>query len=60
VLIAQDQVLVERYTRQGDDWILTAFTKLEDTLRLASIGCEVSLREIYARVKFPEEKAADA
>ena len=54
VLVAQDEVRVERYTRQGDDWVLTELNRLEDTLRLTSIGCEVSLREIYAKVDFPE------
>jgi Uma2 family endonuclease len=61
VLIAQDQVLVERFTRQGDDWVLTALSSLDDILRLASIGCEVPLREIYARVWPPQDSApADA
>jgi Uma2 family endonuclease len=53
VLVAQDEVRVERYTRQGDEWLLTELSQLEDSLRLASIGCEVSLREIYAKVVFP-------
>ena len=60
VLVAQDEVRVERYTRQGDDWVLTELNRLEDTLRLTSIGCEVSLREIYAKVDFPEGMASQA
>jgi len=59
VLVAQDEVRVERYTRRGDDWVLTELNRLEDTLRLASIGCEVSLREIYAKVELPEVAAAE-
>ena len=55
VLIAQDKVLVEHYTRQGNDWLLTELRGLDDTLQLASIQCEVSLREIYAKVKFPAD-----
>jgi Uma2 family endonuclease len=51
VLVAQDEVRVERYTRQGDDWLLTELSSLEDTLRLESIGCAVALREIYAKVE---------
>jgi Uma2 family endonuclease len=51
VLVAQDEVRVERFTRQGDDWLLSVFTSLDDTLRLESIGCEVSLREIYDKVE---------
>lgn len=52
VLVAQDEVRVERFTRRGDDWILSVFTSLDDTLRLASIDCEVPLREIYDKVEF--------
>jgi Uma2 family endonuclease len=58
VLVAQDEVLVEHYIRQGDHWLLTEFRNLDDRLRLTSIDCEVSLREIYARVEFGTEKAA--
>jgi Uma2 family endonuclease len=59
VLIAQDKVLVERYTRQGEQWILTEFKSLDDTLPLPSIGCEIALHEIYALIKIPAEKAAE-
>ena len=53
VLVAQDRVRVERFTRQGDDWLLTELSRLEDVLRLDSIACEVAVREIYAKVRFP-------
>ncbi len=52
VMVAQDEVHVERYTRQGDEWLLTELSRLEDTLRLESIGCTVAVREIYAKVQF--------
>jgi Uma2 family endonuclease len=58
VVVAQEKVLVERFTRQGDEWLLTEFRKLDETLRLASIDCAVPLREIYARIEFPAEDAA--
>lgn len=54
VLIAQEEVLVERYLRRGDEWLLTVLSDLDDVLRLESIGCEVPLRTIYERV-FPAE-----
>jgi Uma2 family endonuclease len=53
VLVAQDRVRVERYTRQGDEWLLTELNRLEDVLRLESIACAVPLSEIYAKVAFP-------
>jgi Uma2 family endonuclease len=60
VLIAQDKVRVERFTRQGNQWVLTEFKSLDDTLPLASIGCEIALREIYALIEFPGGAAAGA
>jgi len=53
IVVAEEKVLVERFTRQGDQWLLTEFRKLDDTLRLASIDGAVALREIYARFEFP-------
>jgi Uma2 family endonuclease len=61
VLVAQDRVLVERSTRQGDQWLLMELSRMEDVLRLASIDCDVALSEIYAKVRFPGGEApADA
>jgi Uma2 family endonuclease len=55
VLVAQNRMLVERFTRQGDIWLPLVQTDPDDTLRLASIDCSVALREIYARVGFSGE-----
>ena len=55
VLVAEDEVSVERFTRRGDDWVLSIFTSLDDTLRLTSIDCEIALREIYDKVEFTGE-----
>ena len=55
VLVAQNRMLVERFTRQGDIWLPLVQTDPDDTLRLASIDCSVALREIYARVSFSGE-----
>jgi Uma2 family endonuclease len=56
VLVAQDRVRVERFTRQGegDEWLLSELSHPEDVLRLASIACDVPLSEIYAKVPFPD------
>ncbi len=53
VLIGQDEVRVERYRRQGNEWVLSVFTDLADPLHLGSIDCEVPLREIYDKVEIP-------
>jgi Uma2 family endonuclease len=52
VLIAQDKILVELFTRQGDHWHSTEFKSLYDILPLASIGSQIALREIYALIEF--------
>ena len=52
-LVSQDCMRVERYLRQKEQWILTDFGKPEDVVDFTSINCELSLREIYAKVKFP-------
>jgi len=57
VLVSQDRVCVEHFLRQGEQWILTNFEDLSDTLVLSTVGCRVALRDIYDRVEFP---AADA
>ena len=53
VVVAQDRVSVEQYSRKDRQWMLTAWNSLDDVLRLDSIGCEIPLSEVYARVKFP-------
>ncbi len=53
VLVAQDSIRVEHYLRQGTQWLLTEFSEQDDVLNFVSIGCALSLREIYAKVEFP-------
>ena len=57
ILVSQDCVRVEHYLRQGEQWLLTEFSALDDRLYLASIECELSLREIYAKVTFSLDEA---
>ena len=52
ILVAQDEVRVERYCRQGTEWQPTEFRSVEDVLSLTSIDCELSLDDIYRRVEF--------
>ena len=54
ILVAQDKICVERFSRREDNWILTDFQNLEERLSLMSVQCELPLREIYDRVTFPE------
>lgn len=54
MLVAQDQPLIEHYTRRSDGWLLNSVSNLDETLELPSINCRLSLSEVYDRVEFPE------
>ncbi len=53
VMVAQDSLMVEVFSRQGDQWLLSAHTDPESLVPLESLGCEVRLKEIYSKVEFP-------
>ncbi|HZF37532.1 MAG TPA: Uma2 family endonuclease [Blastocatellia bacterium] len=56
LLIAQDRCHVEHYVRQtANQWLLTEFKDLQDTIYLPSIDCRLALTEVYDKVKWPEE-----
>lgn len=55
VMVAQDEVHVERHIRRGQEWVLSEFDAIDATLHLESIGCDLALRQIYAKVSFPDE-----
>jgi Uma2 family endonuclease len=53
VLVDQYRAQVEYFRRVRDrQWELLVFTKLDDILRLKSIGVEISLEQIYRNVRF--------
>jgi len=57
VLIAQDHVLVERFTINADgQWALLDYRTPDDTLILDSISCRIKLSEIYARISFDQSE----
>jgi Uma2 family endonuclease len=58
ILVAQDRVRVEHYLRQGEQWLLTELSELDDALHLASIRCALPLRELYAKVEFLANEAS--
>ncbi|MEX2174981.1 MAG: Uma2 family endonuclease [Pirellulaceae bacterium] len=54
LLVEQDYPLVDHYIRQpGDEWLLRQAEGLEAAVELSSIGCRLTLAEIYARIAFP-------
>jgi len=54
ILVAQDEVRVEHYTR-GDDntWTLRDHQTFDDELKIGSIGVSLPLSRIYDRVELP-------
>jgi Uma2 family endonuclease len=48
ILITQDAIRVEQYIRQSDHtWIYSEYQNLDDFVKLESVACELSLRELY-------------
>ena len=54
ILVAQDESHIEQLVRQPDgSWIFSEINKLDATLRLNSIACEIATAEIFDKVDFP-------
>jgi Uma2 family endonuclease len=48
LLIAQDRYHVEHYVRQSNQqWLLTEYHELHETIQLPSINCQLRLADIY-------------
>jgi len=61
VMIAQDEVLVETFTRNADDhWVLSDHRTLNEVVVLDSISCQINLSDIYARIDFSENSEREA
>lgn len=57
VIVAQDRILVQRYTRTGErQWTLREFSQADEVLRLDSVNVDIPLSEIYERVEFEPEQ----
>jgi Uma2 family endonuclease len=50
VLVAQNQVRVEHWSRHGGDWLQRELTSLEHLLDMPAIGCKLLLSDIYELV----------
>lgn len=55
ILIAQDRPHVTQFTKQNENgWLHREYNDIADKFYLASLGCEIALRELYESVEFPE------
>jgi Uma2 family endonuclease len=58
LLISSDRMHVDRYTRQVDGlWLLASASRPQDSLELPSIGCRITLADLYDKVNFAEAAA---
>jgi Uma2 family endonuclease len=57
ILVSQDKVFVEHFTKQADgSWLYRSFSEMPEVLRIETVDCDLILSEIYDRVEFsPEE-----
>lgn len=54
ILVSQDKPFVEHFSKQADgNWVYRSFNNLSDEFDIETVGCSLSLAEIYDRVEFP-------
>jgi Uma2 family endonuclease len=53
VLVSQDHVRIEKFARQGEQWVFTAINDPEGLLRIEALECDIPVSEIYTDVEFP-------
>jgi len=58
MLVAQDRVHIELYTRQSDGtWILREWNDPSAEITLGSLPCHLKIAEVYRKVTFDEQAA---
>jgi len=55
VIIDRDTAYAERYQRQGAFWVVQYVDGIDQVLRLASVGIEISMSELYDGLVSPNE-----
>ena len=59
LLISLDSASIEHRMRQHDNrWLLSIYQGLDSVVPIPTIGCELSLSEVYERIEWPHEDAA--
>jgi hypothetical protein len=53
-------MLVERYIRRGDEWVLSELSGTDRVLRFESIDCEIPLERLYVKVTFEAVKGIES
>jgi len=52
LIIDQDRVRAELYTRAEASWLLRLFTSLDDVIALPALHCELLLAQVYLDISF--------
>lgn len=53
VLVKQDEMRIEHYAKQNaKQWIYKIYNERDDVVSLESLGCKISLSQLYAQIKF--------
>ncbi len=53
LLVKEDEMRIEHYARQNaKQWIYRIYNERDDVVSLESVGCKMSLQEVYAQIKF--------
>lgn len=61
LFVSQSEARIEQYVRQPDDrWLLLEVHGLAGILSLPSLGCDLPLAEVYAKVTFEPGEAGGA
>lgn len=57
LLVSQEKRHVEQYVRQaGNSWLFMEFSGPDETIRMESVLCELTVSEIYAKTEMEELK----
>lgn len=60
LLVAQDAYQIDHYVRQpGDLWLLSSTIGEEARIELASIGCVLTMHDVYLKVDFSAESGQE-
>lgn len=52
LLVAQDPFRIEQYVRQSSrEWRYSEYRNAEDVVKIGVIGCELALKDVYAKVE---------
>ncbi len=53
ILVSQNFWRVEKFSRQDDNtWIYSEVHNMDEVMEIDSVNCELSVKEIYRKVKF--------